>query len=571
MHSTIFCQSHRAYVTVLAVFLFFLTACDPLPEADFYELKGIVSAPVHLMTLPQGWQSVKTSTSLSWIPLENTQPREIDIEFSANSGVYTFWLLSQARNSGSDNLLFRVENSTGDLIAGGRASVPAGLSREWMSREYTTGDLLTIHLPDRGVYRLFLSVDEGDQIIVDKIHLTRNNEHPPFGFGYASTEVPAGDPACGRTDRKYCLPSGHLFGTMEFESEFSRSDVQNGGRRCTEFTDLTDLYNTGYLEHPLKKLTPADLSTDPEDLTTYEWFEIVVEAVANMRLDLYEVPYLVADLEDFEFTEEEWIRWVQFSAWNSLMYIPAEAAPELSEEGREIVEFYTKLRQELFPYIYSTARDARMAGLKPLIGSDMHTHQFMLGEAFLVAPVPEPGSLRQIQLPRGKWYDYWNGSAYGGGRLVEGPADFSRVPIFVKAGSIIPYNKRGKKPNHLEIEIYGGGTGAGTFGYYEDDEISENYLDGEYSTMAFRYFEHDTHGVLTIGKRVRGYPGQPDRYQMTLRFKHIPEPVTIKANGETLEDSVWTYNNDSEELVLEWEQMADQKTDLEVVWAGESN
>src|SRR5690625_7345250 len=98
-----------------------------------------------------------------------------------------------------------------------------------------------------------------------------------------------------------------------------------------------------------------------------------------------------------------------------------------------------------------------MAGLKPLIGSDMHTHQFMLGEAFLVAPVPEPGCLRQIQLPRGKWYDYRNGSAYEGGRLVEGPADFSRVRIFVKAGSIILYNKRDKKMNYLEIDIYGRG------------------------------------------------------------------------------------------------------------------
>src|SRR5690625_5359016 len=114
---------------------------------------------------------------------------------------------------------------------------------------------------------------------------------------------------------------------MEFESVFSISDVQNGGRICTEFTDLTELYNNGYLEHPLKKLTPADLSTDPEDLTTYEWFEIVVEAVANMRLDLYEVPYLVADLEDFEFTEEEWILWVKLSSWNSLLYIYSASAP----------------------------------------------------------------------------------------------------------------------------------------------------------------------------------------------------------------------------------------------------
>src|SRR5690625_3302249 len=187
MYSTILCKSHRAYLTVLAVFLFFLTACDPLPEADFYELKGIVSAPVHSMTPPHGWQSVKTSTSLSWLPLEDTQPQEFDIEFSAYSGVYTFWLLSQARNSESDNLLCRVANSAGDLSGGCRASVLAVVSRDWMSREFTTGDLITVHLPDRGVYRLFLIADEFDQIIVDKLHLTRNNEHPPFRFGYPLT------------------------------------------------------------------------------------------------------------------------------------------------------------------------------------------------------------------------------------------------------------------------------------------------------------------------------------------------------------------------------------------------
>src|SRR5690625_3101467 len=114
MYSTILCKSHRAYLTVLAVFLFFLTACDPLPEADFYELKGIVSAPVHSMTPPHGWQSVKTSTSLSWLPLEDTQPQEIDVEVRPDSGVYTSGLVSRARNSESDSLRGRVENSAGD-------------------------------------------------------------------------------------------------------------------------------------------------------------------------------------------------------------------------------------------------------------------------------------------------------------------------------------------------------------------------------------------------------------------------------------------------------------------------
>src|SRR5690625_7265659 len=128
---------------------------------------------------------------------------------------------------------------------------------------------------------------------------------------------------------------------MEFESVFSISDVQNGGRICTEFTDLTELYNNGYLEHPLKKLTPADLSTDPEDLTTYEWFEIVVEAVANMCLDLYVVPYLVADLEDFEFMDEIWILWVQYYNWYTIKFITFFVASISNDTRRHNELIYT--------------------------------------------------------------------------------------------------------------------------------------------------------------------------------------------------------------------------------------
>lgn len=555
------------YAIIIYGLFFLLIGCKPLPEAEFYESKGIVSVNLHHLAESAGWEKVKTSTSVSLTPANHSSLTELAIEFSANSGSYAFWTLSQSIKSESDNLIFRVENEEGDLIAGGRAAVPFGLSREWMSREYTTGDLLTFRIPDRGVYRLILSVGEADEILIDKLHLTRNNEYPPTGFGYPETTDPSEDPVWQRRDLKPLLPPARMFGVVDSASENGGQKENTEYPRNAAFTSVSDLYSAGYVENSLKKLTPADVSGDWEEVNGSQWLETVVEVVANQRLDLYEAPYLAAELNDIHFTEEEWIRWVQFSALNSIMYVPSDAAPELSERGEEIVEFYKNFRAELFPYIYGTSRAARMEGRKPVIGAPFYTDQFMLGGALLVAPVLDSNSVQQVQLPLGKWFDYWDGTEHEGGVQLEIESDLARIPLFVKAGSVIPYAKRGNGEAGLTIEIYGKGTGAGTFLLYEDEGCTENYLQGEFSTVAFRYFEHETYGAFTIGKRVRGYPGQPDAYPMTLRFKHIPEPIAIKANGELLEESVWQFQRDAKELAIEWEQPADQKTDFEIIWS----
>lgn len=555
------------YAIIIYGLFFLLIGCKPLPEADFYESKGIISVNLHNLAELTGWEKVKTSTSVSLTPANNSNPTELIIEFSAKSGSYTLWILSQSITPDSDNLLFRVENEEGDLIAGGRAAVPFGLSREWMSREYTTGDLLTFRIPDRGLYRFILSVGEADEILIDKLHLTRNNEYPPTGFGYPETDLPNRDPVLVKRDMKPYLPPARMFGVVDSTSENGGQNENTEYPRNTAFTSVSDLYSAGYVENSLKKLTPADVSVDWEELNGIQWLETVVEVAANQRLDLYEAPYLAAELRDIHFTEEEWIRWVQFFALNSIMYVPSDAAPELSERGEEIVEFYKNFRAALFPYIYSTSRAARMEGRKPVIGAPVYTDQFMLGGALLVAPVLDSNSMQQIQLPLGKWFDYWDGTEHEGGGQLEIESDLARIPLFVKAGSVIPYARKESGEEKLEIEIYGKGTGAGTLRLYEDDGVTMNYLNGEFSTLAFRYFEHDTYGAFTIGRRVRGYPGQSDTYPMTLRFKYIPEPIAIKANGEFLEESVWQYQRDAKELAIEWEQPADQKTDFEIVWS----
>src|SRR5690606_36920188 len=104
----------------------------------------------------------------------------------------------------------------------------------------------------------------------------------------------------------------------------------------------------------------------------------------------------------------------------------------------------------------------------------------------LVAPVTEPGAdKQQVYLPKGKeWYDFWSGASYQGGQPVEVSTPLDQIPLFVKAGSIIPFGEElqysGQSNNEtLEIRIY---TGAdGEFTLYEDEGDSYNYEDGAYS------------------------------------------------------------------------------------------
>jgi alpha-D-xyloside xylohydrolase len=113
-------------------------------------------------------------------------------------------------------------------------------------------------------------------------------------------------------------------------------------------------------------------------------------------------------------------------------------------------------------------------------------YEFMFGKALLVAPVTEP-EVNQIKvyLPSSPvWYDFWTGERYAGGQAIQAAAPLDKIPLFVKAGSIIPMGK---------------------FIHYEDENDNYNYERGEYSTIDFRWDESAQ--TLTIGRRRGRFPG----------------------------------------------------------------
>lgn len=181
---------------------------------------------------------------------------------------------------------------------------------------------------------------------------------------------------------------------------------------------------------------------------------------------------------------------------------------------------FSNLRYRLLPYIYSLAGDTTQKGYTPmrLLAFDFSDDvtvfnikdEFMYGPAFLVNPVLSAGAtMRDVYLPSGvKWIDFWTGQSHAGGETISADAPLDRIPIFVRAGSIVPMGPflqySDEKPaNPIELRIYPGDNGA--FELYEDDGKTFDYQNGQYTRIPFRWDE-SSH-ALTIGARQGKFPG----------------------------------------------------------------
>jgi len=135
--------------------------------------------------------------------------------------------------------------------------------------------------------------------------------------------------------------------------------------------------------------------------------------------------------------------------------------------------------------------------------------QFLFGPAILVNPVTEPGATsRHLYLPEAKWFDFWTGTALSGARAIEAPAPIDRIPLYVRAGSILPIGPEveftsEKSADPIEIRVYPGTNGS--FTLYEDENDSYNYERGAFATIPFLW--DDTTQTLTIGDRTGSFPG----------------------------------------------------------------
>ena len=157
----------------------------------------------------------------------------------------------------------------------------------------------------------------------------------------------------------------------------------------------------------------------------------------------------------------------------------------------DIIRKYLKLRYQLLPFLYTTLEEAHQTGsplFRPLVlnyQDDPNTYnlddEFMIGNDLLVAPILKPDVTRRlVYLPRGVWYDYWTNKKYEGGTMIAADAPLETVPMFVRAGAIIPTGPElsyvGEKPvDPITFNIYPDDTGAASLMLYEDDGLSPAY------------------------------------------------------------------------------------------------
>jgi alpha-D-xyloside xylohydrolase len=134
----------------------------------------------------------------------------------------------------------------------------------------------------------------------------------------------------------------------------------------------------------------------------------------------------------------------------------------------------------------------------------------MYGPAFLVAPVMEPkATTRAVYLPHGAdWFDFWTGKKFHGGQTVATEAPLEQIPLYIRAGSIIPFGPdiqyTNEKPaDPIELRVYPGANGR--FTLYEDEGDNYNYEKGVYSTIPVTWDEKKQ--LLTVGARQGHFPG----------------------------------------------------------------
>ena len=172
---------------------------------------------------------------------------------------------------------------------------------------------------------------------------------------------------------------------------------------------------------------------------------------------------------------------------------------QFDETTIDAVRKTVKLRYRFIPYIYDLAHECEKTGapiVRPLVYEypvDKHVRnisdEYMLGSFVLVAPVIAPGKeAREVYLPDGDWYDYYTGEKYSGGRYILADAPLDKVPVFIKAGAIIPVadgeirSTEDITEDKISILTY---PGKGSFVHYQDDNETFAYRNGAYNAVEY--------------------------------------------------------------------------------------
>jgi alpha-glucosidase/alpha-D-xyloside xylohydrolase len=282
------------------------------------------------------------------------------------------------------------------------------------------------------------------------------------------------------------------------------------------------------------------------------WATLAAHVPVGLNYSLSLTPFWGTDIGGFvptrELTGELYVRWFQFSTftplfrshgrtwklrlpwgWNTGDSGPVETnlKPDRAELHNAAVEpickKYLELRYRLLPYTYTLMREAYDTGLPPMRALWLHYpadpaavrrgDEYLWGRDLLVAPVVEKGATeRTLYLPDGDWYDFWTNERHPGKREMTRPVDLATMPLFVRAGAILPLDpvrqytaEPATEPT--AVRVYPGRDSE--FRLYEDDGRSLDYTRGKFTRTRFRWddqarrltIEPDGDAGFPIGER----------------------------------------------------------------------
>lgn len=265
------------------------------------------------------------------------------------------------------------------------------------------------------------------------------------------------------------------------------------------------------------------------------WHDFTDQVPQGINACVAGIPYWTSDIGGYHLgwqapdwsnpdKREMFTRWFQFGSLSPIFRIHGKGERALfsknwDEGTRGVLLKFDRLRYRLLPYIYSLAGAVTQENYTPMraLAFDFRTDanvyaipdQYMFGPAFLVNPVTAAGAVsRRVYLPQAGWYDFWTGKRLEGGQVIEAAAPVDVLPLYVRAGSIVPMGPvmeyaTERLADTLELRVYPGADGH--FVLYEDGNDGYQYERGQFATTRFEWV--DSRRELVIKETKGGFPG----------------------------------------------------------------
>jgi alpha-D-xyloside xylohydrolase len=294
-----------------------------------------------------------------------------------------------------------------------------------------------------------------------------------------------------------------------------------------------------------------------------DWGSFQRQMSAGLNFSLSGMPYWTTDIGGYFGTDwtlpdnqELMTRWFEYGTFCPLYRIHGKgdkaliSSQSFTQNTIDHMVKFDKLRYRLMPYIYSMAwkvTNDNYTMMRHLImdyRTDVNVksidNQFMFGPALMVNPVTSSGvSKRSVYLPAGIWFDFWTGKQWNGSQTLNTDAPLDKIPLFVKAGSVMPmgpdisYANQSVDP--IEIRVYKGANG--NFTLYEDEGDNYNYEKNQYSEIPFTYEEATK--KLIIGARTGSFKNMLT--ERTFKIVFVTDNYGVGLNDPAVYDSVVHY------------------------------